>query len=202
MGRTQMEDEIMDPAVISALISTVASIGNSIYNNETSKKKEATNNLTNTGRLTQVPQYNFGSAAVSDEDLKDSEKVEKNKFAPSYNYGSAAVSDEELKHKRLAKLFGDNGALDAFSKIDAYVYNYNDKAKQLYGNERGVDNETHFGPMAQDLAKNPVTEGTVHTDPETGYLNVDTKQLTLTNTAMIAQMARKINELEERLGGR
>ena len=54
--------------------------------------------------------------------------------------------------------------------------------------------------MAQELAENPVTEGTVHPN-EDGYLTVDTRQLTLTNTAMISQLARKIQELEERIGG-
>lgn len=113
-------------------------------------------------------------------------------------YGSPAVSDERLK-----RIFGDDeGAIKAFSDIDAYVYKYNDKAQGLYkGGDRGVDKNPHFGPMAQDLAKNPVTSGTVHKD-ENGFLNVDTRQLTLTNTAMISQLARKVQELEERLGGR
>lgn len=114
------------------------------------------------------------------------------------NYGAPAVSDERLK-----RIFGDDeGAIKAFSDIDAYVYKYNDKAQGLYkGGDRGVDKNPHFGPMAQDLAKNPVTSGTVHED-ENGFLNVDTRQLTLTNTAMISQLARKVQELEERLGGR
>lgn len=112
------------------------------------------------------------------------------------NYGAPMVSDERLK-----RLFKDDGAIDAFSKIDAYVYKYNNKAQNLYGGQKGVDKETHFGPIAQDLAKNPVTNGTVHKD-ENGYLNVDTRQLSLTNTAMISQLARKVQELEERLGGR
>lgn len=118
------------------------------------------------------------------------------------NYGAPMVSDERLKNKeRLEQLFQGDGAIDAFSKIDAYVYKYNNKAQNLYGGQKGVDKETHFGPIAQDLAKNPVTNGTVHKD-ENGYLNVDTRQLSLTNTAMISQLARKVQELEEKLGGR
>jgi len=126
-----------------------------------------------------------------------------NQPVPEINYGSPAVSDKRLKNKEsLAKLFGDDGAIDAFSKIDAYVYNYTPKAQEMYQNgNRGVDDNPHFGPMAQDLAKNPVTSGTVHKD-ENGYMMVDTRQLTLTNTAMISQLARKIEELEEKLGGR
>lgn len=137
--------------------------------------------------------------------LDDNEKEQPMQLQqiPQYNFGNIGASDENLKNKeRLERLFGGDGAIDAFSKIDAYIYNYNDKAKSLYPEgDRGVDDSQHFGPMAQDLAKNPVTSGTVHQD-ENGYLMVDTRQLTLTNTAMISQLARKVQELEERLGGK
>ena len=119
------------------------------------------------------------------------------------NFGSPAVSDGGAKNKeKLERLFGGDGAIDAFSKIDAYVYNYKPEVQSKYTGEKGVDGETHFGPIAQDLAKNPVTSGTVHRDEESGYLTVDTRQLTLTNTAMISQLARKVADLEEKLGGR
>ena len=118
------------------------------------------------------------------------------------NFGSPAVSDGTLKNKKkIERLFQNDNAIKAFSDIDAYVYKYNQKAQDTYAGEKGVDDETHFGPIAQDLAKNPVTSGAVHRD-ESGYLTVDTRQLALTNTAMISQLARKIEELEERLGGR
>ena len=118
------------------------------------------------------------------------------------NFGSPAVSDGTLKNKeKIERLFQNDNAIKAFSDIDAYVYKYNQKAQDTYAGEKGVDDSTHFGPIAQDLAKNPVTSGTVHRD-ESGYLTVDTRQLALTNTAMISQLARKIEELEERIGGR
>lgn len=118
------------------------------------------------------------------------------------NYGAPAVSDGTLKNKeKIERLFQNDNAIKAFSDIDAYVYKYNQMAQDTYAGEKGVDDETHFGPIAQDLAKNPVTAGTVHRD-ESGYLTVDTRQLALTNTAMISQLARKIEELEERIGGR
>ena len=118
------------------------------------------------------------------------------------NYGAPAVSDGTLKNKeKIERLFKNDNAIKAFSDIDAYVYKYNQKAQDTYAGEKGVDDSTHFGPIAQDLAKNPVTSGTVHRD-ESGYLTVDTRQLALTNTAMISQLARKIEELDEKLGGR
>ena len=118
------------------------------------------------------------------------------------NFGSPAVSDGTLKNKeKIERLFQNDNAIKAFSDIDAYVYKYNQKAQDTYAGEKGVDDSTHFGPIAQDLAKNPVTSGAVHRD-ESGYLTVDTRQLALTNTAMISQLARKIEELDEKLGGR
>lgn len=118
------------------------------------------------------------------------------------NFGSPAVSDGTLKNKeKIERLFQNDNAIKAFSNIDAYVYKYNQKAQDTYAGEKGVDDSTHFGPIAQDLAKNPVTSGAVHRD-ESGYLTVDTRQLALTNTAMISQLARKIEELDEKLGGR
>lgn len=118
------------------------------------------------------------------------------------NFGSPAVSDGTLKNKeKIEHLFQNDNAIKAFSDIDAYVYKYNQKAQDTYAGEKGVDDSTHFGPIAQDLAKNPVTSGAVHRD-ESGYLTVDTRQLALTNTAMISQLARKIEELDEKLGGR
>ena len=146
---------------------------------------------------------NFSSGDKSNSKGSGQSKLENSSWQNIDNSGIA--SDKNLKRKEsIERLFADkDGAIDAFSKIDAYIYNYNDKAHQLYGDNgnRGIDNEAHFGPMAQDLAKNPVTEGSVHQD-ENGYLMVDTRQLTLTNTAMISQLARKIQELEERIGGR
>lgn len=190
--------------VSTILPAAISLVGKAIDNYGETKKAEKVAAVSG-DRYNSIPQYNFGAAAVSDENLKESEKVSdandntENKFAKGYNFGAAAVSDERLK--KLHRLFGDDGALDAFSKIDAYVYNYNDKAHQLYDKTNGsVDDNTHFGPMAQDLASNPVTEGTVHRD-DNGYLRVDTNQLTLTNTAIISQLARKVQELEDKIGG-
>lgn len=141
----------------------------------------------------------FGDTMKKFQKKDDSTNI---KPVSAINYGSPAVSDGTLKNKeKIERLFQGDNAIDAFSKIDAYVYKYNQKAQENYAGEKGVDDETHFGPIAQDLAKNPVTSGTVHRD-ESGYLTVDTRQLALTNTAMISQLARKIEELEEKLGGR
>lgn len=109
---------------------------------------------------------------------------------------AAAASDERLK-----RVCGDNADLiDLFSKIGSYEFNYNDKAKALNPNgENHVDNKRHVGVMAQELEKNPATNAVINTD-KNGYKTVDTVQLTLTNTAVLADVCRRLEALEKRLG--
>ena len=90
----------------------------------------------------------------------------------------------------------DKDLIDAFSLIDAIDFTYNDKAKELFGNDYGVDNDEHIGVKAQDLEENPATPNVVNKD-ESGYLTVDTNELTLNNTAVISELCKKVKELEE-----
>ena len=109
---------------------------------------------------------------------------------------AAAASDERLK-----RVCGDNTDLiNLFSKIGSYEFNYNDKAKALNPNgENHVDNKRHVGVMAQELEKNPATNAVINTD-KNGYKAVDTAQLTLTNTAVLADVCRRLEALEKQLG--
>lgn len=109
---------------------------------------------------------------------------------------AAAASDERLK-----RVCGDNADLiNLFSKIGSYEFNYNDKAKALNPNgENHVDNKRHVGVMAQELEKNPATNAVINTD-KNGYKTVDTVQLTLTNTAVLADVCRRLEALEKQLG--
>ena len=109
---------------------------------------------------------------------------------------AAAASDERLK-----RVCGDNADLiNLFSKIGSYEFNYNDKAKALNPNgENHVDNKRHVGVMAQELEKNPATNAVINTDKR-GYKTVDTAQLTLTNTAVLADVCRRLEALENQLG--
>lgn len=109
---------------------------------------------------------------------------------------AAAASDERLK-----RVCGDNADLiNLFSKIGSYEFNYNDKAKALNPNgENHVDDKRHVGVMAQELEKNPATNAVINTD-KNGYKTVDTAQLTLTNTAVLADVCRRLEALEKQLG--
>ena len=104
------------------------------------------------------------------------------------------MSDSSLKNY---SHLNDN--LDCFGKINAYLFKYKPEAQKLYKNKGvGVDDKPHVGVMAQELAANPVTSSSVNKD-NNGFLEVDTKSLTMTNTAMIAELIRKVNMLEEKL---
>ena len=146
--------------------------------------------------------------AKSDENLKNSSRIkanwdcywnsksEKNNTEYQEKAEDKASSDENLKNVN-----PDIDILDDYSKIDAYAYKYNKKAHDLYGNQKGIDDELHVGPMAQDLEKTNSTKASVSEDPN-GYKEVDIRKLTLSNTAAISELVRKIEALEKMVGGK
>ncbi len=106
-------------------------------------------------------------------------------------------SDERLKN-----IFGDNeDAIKVFANLDAIKFTYNDKAKEIPGSEeKGVDDDMHYGLKAQELAENPLTQSAVKKDPLSDYLEVDTKELTMANTAIISEICKRILIIEKVLG--
>lgn len=111
--------------------------------------------------------------------------------------GSETSSDERLKN-----IFGDNeDAIEVFAKLNAIKFTYNDKAKELPdGKDKGIDDDVHYGLKAQELAENPLTESAVTKDPISEYLQVDTKELTMANTAIISEICKRILIIEKVLG--
>lgn len=110
------------------------------------------------------------------------------------NVKDEQVSDEQLKNK---SVFNDD-IIDLFSKINAYDFAYTDKAKDLYLGNKGVDNDEHVGVMAQELQQNPITDSTVTKD-KNGYLSIDTKELTMADTAVLSDVCKRLLQVEERL---
>lgn len=108
-----------------------------------------------------------------------------------------AASDERLKN-----IFGDNeDAIKCFAKINAIKFTYNDKAKEIPGGEeKGVDDDAHYGIKAQELAENPFTASAVKRDPISDYLTIDIKELTTANTAIISEICKRILIIEKLLG--
>lgn len=106
------------------------------------------------------------------------------------------VSDERLK-----EIFGEETPIDSFAKIHAYEFKYTPQAQEMMQGEDHVDDKEHLGVMAQELLENPATSACVIKDTD-GFLKVDTAQLTMANTATIAELSRKIQKLEEMIGER
>lgn len=109
-------------------------------------------------------------------------------------------SDERLKDIEAKDL----DPIDCFAQIDSYLYRYKPGVVDAYnGQEKGspVNDEQNFGVMAQDLQANPLTRAAVEED-NNGYLMLDGGRLSSINTAMIAELCKKVKELEEYIYGR
>ena len=106
------------------------------------------------------------------------------------------LADERLNH-----IFGDNeDIINTFAKIDAIEFKYKDEAHNIpMGEALGVDEDVHLGIKAQDLEKNPFTAAVVSKDPE-GYKQIDPSELTAANTAVIAEICKRLLIIEKILG--
>lgn len=106
------------------------------------------------------------------------------------------LADERLNH-----IFGDNeDIINTFAKIDAIEFKYNDKADNVpMGEALGIDNDVHLGIKAQDLEKSPITESIV-TEDEQGNKMIDTKELTAANSAVISEICKRLQVIENILG--
>ena len=127
------------------------------------------------------------------EDIKDFFNKKEEKEGQTEN---PVTSDERLK-----RIFGDNeDAIRAFSRLKSIQFTYTDEAKKIHpGEENGVDNDLHYGIKAQDLEKNPFTAAVVSKDPE-GYKQIDPSELTAANTAVIAEICKRLLIIEKILG--
>lgn len=108
---------------------------------------------------------------------------------------TAMASDETLKN-----LYPDMGEdiLNAFRKIRSCEFTYTPEAVEKTKVEilPGVDEDAHIGVSAQDV-ESVLPEAVV--DNGSGHKLVDTKEMTMANTAAIAELARKVKEIEEKL---
>ncbi len=109
------------------------------------------------------------------------------------------ASDARVKDvTSFAELTGSKtrGALavqaDANRKLQGSPYRY----------KAGVDGEDperlHFGPMAQEMEKNPITATAVRVDPETGIKMVDTGAAWRVTLAQLANVQHQIDALKKR----
>lgn len=111
--------------------------------------------------------------------------------------GNQISSDENLK----TDINDAGGIVPLFSTIDSYLYKYKPEAQEEYAGTGMMNDDSNLGVMAQELQNNPLTAPAVKTD-EKGNLALDTGRLTSINTAMIAELCKKVMELEGQLYGR
>ena len=106
-----------------------------------------------------------------------------------------------MMNELVDKLFGDKpDIVKAFADIDAIEFKYNELAHQLEPDgAHGVDDDVHIGIKAQDLEKNPVTSACVETMSD-GYKAVNTGELTLANSAVLSEICKRIENIENILG--
>lgn len=104
-------------------------------------------------------------------------------------------SDETLKN-----IYPDMGEdiLNAFRNIRSVKFNYTPEAIKECKTEilPGVDKDSHMGVIAQDVEK--VFPEAVE-DNGSGHKLVDTNEMTMANTAAIAELARQLIEIKEKL---
>ena len=103
---------------------------------------------------------------------------------------AGAVSDKNIKD--IDKTGNTADIIErAYKGLDDIIYRYNQKGQAL-----GEDDKLRAGVTAQSL-QGSILESNVFTDPESGYLKVDTAQQTLANAAAIKILFEKIDELEK-----
>ena len=160
------------------------------------QQNELSNSLSMTDKASQVDQKKYEGkvnqetakmGAISS-GLKDAATVAGTAIA-------AMASDETLKN-----LYPDMGEdiLNAFRKIRSCEFTYTPEAIEKTKVEilPGVDEDTHMGISAQDVEA-VLPEAVI--DNGSGHKLVDTKEMTMANTAAIAELARKVKDIEEKL---
>jgi hypothetical protein len=137
---------------------------------------------------------NEGLNTIQDVDTsKKTSSSQTTEQKPANENNSVALSDERCK-----ELFGSTDLLDAIADIDAYRFRYKEGAEKIDPN--ATPDKEHVGVMAQELAANPATKDVVEQDPESGYLTVNIKDLTMETFALVTELARRVKELEAKCG--
>lgn len=172
-----------------------------------SSPTETTNNSLNTFRTIEKGKANDSDRqisklgeAIANASKTTSSSAESNddKTATSDARCKKIFGNDSLSDDRCKELFGNTDLLSSISDLNEYVYKYKKSAQENPAlKDKHVDDEIHVGPVAQELKENPITEGTVKEDPLSGFLTVDTAQLSLVEMSILSAMAKRILRLEE-----
>ena len=88
--------------------------------------------------------------------------------------------------------------IDEMSKIDAYLFKYKPEVQEAYAGKYAIDDQEHIGVMAQELELTPLTRAVVK-ENEDGIKIIDTRQLTMTLTAVCSELAKEVQSLKEKV---
>ena len=188
----------MAPVVAAALISAAASMAKA----QADKKASSQSGGNNYQVDIKTPGENGPQVKV--EDYKSPDAASGNNTngalidAGSGVLQSVVNSKMQSSDERLKNIFGDNeDIIKIFSKINAIEFKYNDKAHDIpSGEEKGIDEDLHLGIKAQDLEKSPLTASAVSED-ESGNKIVDTKELTMANSAVLSEICKRLEAIEK-----
>lgn len=104
--------------------------------------------------------------------------------------GTVAAFASDKRAKENIEPLDSDDALDTVRNAPGFSYDYK-------SDSGWDDGERHFGPMAQDLEKTPAGRSTVFED-DSGMKLVDTRKLTLVNTAALHGLTKRLDRLEHR----
>lgn len=161
-----------------------------------------------------TPQFTSPQQTQTTEQSNNSLATFRNLAEPSNTQNSSAVTsslnsisdaianNDAISDERCKDLHNEDSInlIGAIAELNEYMYKYKQSAQENPDlQSHHVDDDVHVGPTAQELASNPVTEGTVKKDPLTGFLTIDTAQLSLTEMSILSAMAKRIEDIEARL---
>lgn len=111
-------------------------------------------------------------------------------------YGGVEDATSDKRSKQSVR--GPDEMTDALADgLKPYSYEYKPGFAESEGQHRG---EKNVGPMAQDMASNPIT-GQAVSQRDDGLLQIDMKKATKLSLAAAGHNAQKIRELEARMKG-
>lgn len=202
---TKQEEPVKSNEVESSSIDEVSNLkslggGNSSVGSATVTSDENTKNAKDVSTSTEKGKWE----KVNDVRKKIGEGLNKagtNAQVEGSTASFTPISPTVVSDERLKDIFGEETPIDCFAKIHSYEFKYTPQAQEMMQGKDHVDDKEHLGVMAQELLMNPATSACVIKDTD-GFLKVDTAQLTMANTATIAELSRKVQQLEQMLGER
>lgn len=131
---------------------------------------------------------------------KDGEKKKTALFTglETVGKGLREMKFDYFSDANLKSIYGniDDRIIEDFAKISAIDFSYKPEVQNKYQETFGIDSDEHTGVIAQELENTESTKSAVSETPE-GTKVVDTKELTMADTAAIAELSRRVLALEQ-----